>query len=131
MTFKGIEVGTGDIVEIIAHSVPLPSVQVAVIGVTPNGELEIMSTLLAPFQHSGLFPESDVSQIVLVRRAEEAIPAESRGKGFSKGQPVHTYLKRQGETVYGNVIAAFDGIVVARHSDGQFITGGASFFEAV
>jgi hypothetical protein len=131
MTFKGIEVGTGDIVEIIAQSVPLPSVQVAVIGVTSNGELNVMSTLLAPFKHSGLFPERDVSQIVPVRRAEEAIPMESRGKGFSKGQSVRTHLKKQGKTVHGQVIAAFDGIVVAKQSYGQLITGGASFFEAV
>ena len=125
MNFLGITLNTGDIVSLTAKSVPLPEVQVAVITVK-DGELEVMSTLLAPFRHSGLFKEADVTSINVILPAEDAIPRESRGKKFKKGQHVSCDIK--GEKHEGFVIAAFDGIVSAQRIDGEYLTGGANHF---
>ena len=95
-----------------------------------NGVLEVMSTILVPFQHGGKFTEDEVEQIVVVYPADVAIPQESRGKGFSKNQRVSVVV-RDGGRHEGEVVAAFDGVVVARKSDGQLITGGASHFKAL
>jgi hypothetical protein len=128
MLFKGQNLEVGDFVAFQTRTVPLPEVQGAVIDVN-GGVLEVLSTLLFPFRHSGSFTEDDVDCIMVVYLAEVAIPQESRGKGFAKHQRVGTTV-RDGSAQFGEVIAAFDGIVVARRSDGELITGGASHFEA-
>ena len=125
MKFLGITLKQGDIISLTAKSVPLSEVQVAVIAVK-DGVLEVMSTLLAPFKHSGLFKEADVTSISVILPAEEAIPRESRGKQFKKGQHVSCDIK--GEKHEGFVIAAFDGIVSAQRVDGEYLTGGANHF---
>lgn len=129
MIFKAVEVEVGDFVSFQTRVVPLPEVQAAVIGVV-DGVLEVISTILVPFQHSGQFTEADVDQIIVVYPSAVAIPRESRGRGFTKNQRVAATLK-DGTERQGEVIAAFDGIVVARKSDGQLFTGGAMHFYAV
>ncbi|HRY60262.1 MAG TPA: hypothetical protein P5096_02700 [Patescibacteria group bacterium] len=129
MIFKNLQLETGDFVAFQTEAVPLPEVQAAVIGIE-DGVLEVMSTLLAPFQHNGKFTEDEVGQIMVVYPSAIAIPRESRGKNFSKHQGVSVIIKG-GEEHRGEVVAAFDGIVVARRSDGELITGGASHFNAV
>jgi len=126
MLFKGQQLETGDFVAFQSKTVPLPEVQAAVIGIE-NGVLEVMSTLLAPLNHSGKFTEDDVDRIIVIYPAEVAIPQESRGKGFQKHQKVSFII--QGEEYQGKIVAAFDGVVVARKSDGQLITGGVSQFD--
>lgn len=129
MIFKGVKVEIGDIVSFQTRVVPLPEVQAAVVDVV-DGVLEVISTFLVPFQHSGQFREADVDRIMVVYPAAVAIPQESRGRGFFQGQIVSAVLKDDQEH-RGEVIAAFDGIVVARQSDGQLFTGGAMRFHAV
>lgn len=129
MIFKGRQLETGDFVVLQTEAVPLPEVQAAVIGVE-NDVLEVISTILVPFQHGGKFTEDEVDQIIVVYPAEVAIPQESRGKSFSKHQRV-SVIVQGGEKHQGMVVAAFDGVVVARKSDGKLITGGASHFNAV
>mgnify|MGYP001178346980 CR=1 FL=1 len=129
MIFKNLQLETGDFVSFQTKSVPLPEVQAAVIGVE-DGVLEVMSTLLAPFQHNGKFTEDEVGRIMIVYPSAVAIPRESRGKNFSRHQKVSVTVKG-GKKHRGEVVAAFDGIVVARRSDGELITGGASHFNAV
>jgi hypothetical protein len=129
MLFKNIEVNTGDIVSLQASSVPLSEVQGTVIDVK-EGVLETMSTLLAPFKHSGLFNEDEVSKIKVICSAEIAIPRESGGKGFTKGAYVATQVEGKGVQT-GRVVAAFDGVVVAQREGGEFIVGGSSFFEKI
>lgn len=129
MIFKSVEVGTGDFVSFQARTVPLPEVQAAVVEVA-DGVLEVMSTILAPFQHNGKFTEAEVDRIMVVYPAAIAIPQESRGRGFSQSQMVSAVLS-DGKEHRGEVIAAFDGIVAARQSDGQLFAGGAMHFHAV
>ncbi|MCC6639350.1 hypothetical protein IT409_02210 [Candidatus Falkowbacteria bacterium] len=125
MIFLGVTLNPGDVVSLVAKTVPLPEVQVAVITVS-DGVLEVMSTLLAPFKHSGFFEEANVTSISVILPAEEVIPRESRGKQFKKGQHVSCDIK--GEKHEGFVIAAFDGIVSAQRIDGEYLTGGANHF---
>lgn len=126
-TFKGVQIETGDVVVFRTPRVPLPEVQAAVMGVEENGQLSVLSTLLAPFQDNGLFSEDEINGLLtVVYPAEIAIPQESRGKSFKKGEGVTTTIGNQRFT--GKVVAAFDGLVVALTSDGQSFTGGASFF---
>ena len=129
MIFKGQQLETGDFVAFQTKAVPLPEIQAAVIGVE-NGVLEVMSTFLTPFQHGGKFTEAEVDRIMVVYPAEVAIPQESRGKSFPRHQRVSVVVQ-DGEEHQGKVVAAFDGVVVARKGDGQLITGGASHFNAV
>jgi hypothetical protein len=129
MTFKGQNLETGDFVSLKTDTVPLPEVQAVVIDVE-NGVLEVLSTFLAPFRHSGRFTENDVSNIMVVYPAEVAIPRESGKRCFLKNQKVFCIVN--GRRKYqGRVVAAFDGIVVIRTSDDQLIAGGASHFNAV
>jgi len=128
MIFKNQKMETGDFVAFKTKAVPLPEVQAAVISVE-NGVLEVLSTILLPFKHGGKFTEAEVDQIMVVYPAEVAIPQESRGKGFPKNQKVSVVIKN-GEKHYGEIVAAFDGIVVARKNDGQLITGGSMFFNS-
>ena len=129
MFFKGVFLETGDFVAFQTNAVPLPEVQAVVIRVK-NGVLEVMSTVLTPFQHGGKFTEDEIGQIMVVHTADVAIPQESRGKNFAKNQKVSVEIKG-GEIHHGEVVAAFDGVVVARQNDGQLITGGASFFNKI
>lgn len=125
MIFKGKKIGVGDFIVFQTTAVPLPEVQAVVIRVEKNGVLEVLSTLLVPFGHDGRFTEKEVKEFQVVYKASEAIPLESR-RNFRKGQLVSTRVHGKKET--GRVVAAFDGIIVAKHSSGTFITGGASFF---
>lgn len=129
MKFKDKDLGVGDFVAFQTASVPLSEVQAAVIRVE-DGVLEVLSTLLVPFQHNGRFTEEEVDMIEVIYPAEVAIPQESRGKRFAKGQHVSVEL-RDKSTEQGNVIAAFDGLIVAQREDGELITGGANFFNAI
>ena len=126
MRFKDQQLETGDFVMFETDIFPLLEFQAVVIDIK-NGVLEVMSTLLAPFQHSGKFTEAEVDRIRVVYPAEVAITQES---GFRRYQRVSVVF--QGcEEHQGEVVAAFDGVVVARKGDGQLITGGASHFSAV
>jgi len=129
MIFKNKQLGVGDYVAFQASSVPLPEVQAVVIRVE-DGVLEVLSTLLIPFQHDGRFSEDEVARIEVVYPAEVAIPKESRGKGFSKNQYVSVRFK-DGSVCRGRVVAAFDGLVVARREDDELVTAGSSFFEEI
>lgn len=129
MEFKKRKLGVGDIVALQTSVLPIPEVSAAVIRVE-GGVLEVLSTFLVPFNHNGIFTESDVDRIEVIYPAEVAIPKESRGKGFSKGQYVRVNVEGVGSQG-GRVVAAFDGIVVAQREDGELITAGASFFEEI
>ena len=129
MIFKGQKLEVGDFVAFQTKSVPLSEVQAAVINVE-DGVLEVLSTMLVPFQHGGKFTEDEVDQVLVVYQAEVAIPQESRGKRFSKNKKVSVVVQG-GNRYEGEVVASFDGIVVARRSDGELITGGASHFTAI
>lgn len=128
MVFKGLEMETGDFVAFQTKVVPLPEVQAVVIDVE-NGVLEVMSTILTVFKCGGKFRDDQVDRIMVVYKADVAIPQESRGKNFPKHQRVSVVVK--GKEYFGIIIAAFDGVVVMRGDDGQLITGGASFYNAV
>lgn len=127
MKFKGQNLEVGDFVAIQAKSLPIPEVRAVVIDVK-DGVLDVMSTLLVPFDHKGLFPEKDVVRIKVAYPASVAIQRESRGL-FSKDQRVSAVVR--GKTEYGKVIAAFDGIVSILRNDGEHITGGANYFSPV
>ena len=127
MIFKNQELEIGDLVVFESKSIPLPEVQASVIGVE-NGVLEVLSSFLVPFQHDGRFTENEVIRIMVASPSKIAIPQESGSKKFSKHQSV-TAVLQDGRKHQGKVIAAFDGVVVARKDDGQLITGGASFFD--
>lgn len=129
MIFQNLQVEVGDIVALRSTKVPLPEFQAAVIRVT-DGVLEVLSTMLVPFRHNGDFAECDIERIEIVRSAAEAIPRESRGNSLAKDQRV-SVVTGDGRSHQGMVIAAFDGIVVARSDAGELITGGASRFIAV
>jgi len=126
--FKGLPLESGDIVAFTTTSVLLPEVQATVIEVK-DGVLEVLSTLLLPYKHIGRFKEEEVGQIELIYPAKIAVPRESGQKKFQKDQSVSTLVGKVSHQ--GKVIAAFDGLVVARQDDGQLITGGASFFNRV
>lgn len=128
MRYKGVEVNIGDFVVFRSKSVPLPEVQAAVIDVE-NDTLVVISSFLVPFQHNGEFPADDVTDIIVVYGAEQAIPQETRDRAFKKDQRVFATIR--GERMEGGVIAAFDGMVVARRDDGQLITGGVPHWQAV
>lgn len=133
MTFRGQELEIGDFVAFTTPTVPFPEVQAVVIDVE-NGVLEVMSTLIAPFHHSGKFTEDEVVRIMVVYSAEVAIPQESRDKNFRKGERVVVHAQRvDGEMTYviGYVVAAFDSVIVARRTDGQLITGGSTHFTSL
>ena len=121
MNFKGVELEIGDHIAFETSEVPLPHVEAAVMGVK-DGILDVFSTLLVPFQHSGFFSEDSVGEIEIVRKAKEAIPSTSP---FEKDQEVTCEVK--GTTRRGFVIAAFDGIVVMKSGD-DFVTAGADLF---
>ena len=127
MIFKGKKIGVGDFIAFRTTAVLLPEVQAVVIRVEKNGVLEVLSTLLIPFGHNGRFHEKEITELIIVYKASDVIPRESR-KNFRKGQLVSTCAHGKKET--GRVVAAFDGIIVAKHSSGTFITGGASFFSS-
>jgi hypothetical protein len=133
MIFNGLQLQIGDLVAFTTSAVPLPEVHAAVIDVK-DGVLEVMSTLIVPFQHSGMFNAGEVQEIAVIYPADVAIPQESRDKSFRRGERVDVTVRGEDGVmvqVSGDVVAAFDGIVVARRQDGQLITGGASHFNAV
>ena len=127
MTFKNVELATGDLVEFVSGSIPVPSIPAVVIDVK-DGVLEVMSTFLVIFQHSGKFTPDEVLAIEVILPAAFAIPQESRGRNFTQFQKVTTSVN--GQECQGKVIAAFDGIVVAQQEDGELVSGGALRFEA-
>ncbi len=126
MIFKKKKVESGDIVALKMKSVPISEVRAAVVAVE-DGVLSVISTMLKPLQHNGNFTEEEVEQIVVVYPAKVAIPQESHG--FSKNQWVSAIVR--GEKHKGKIIAAFDGIVVARHNNQLVIVGKASSFNAI
>lgn len=128
MFFKGVTLEVGDYIAFTSDQVPLPHVEAAVIAVK-DGVLEVLSTFLVPFQHSGLFMEEQVKNLEVIHPAEIAIPQESRGRRFAKGQEV--LINLQGHDVRAKVVSAFDGVVVARNGEDMLITAGALRFEAM
>ncbi len=128
MIFKNQKLESGDFVAFKTKSVPISEVRAAVVAVE-DGVLAVISTMLKPFQHNGNFTEEEVEQIVVVYPAEVAIPQESRGKGFYKNQRVSAIVR--GKEHEGKILAAFDGIVVARESGQLIIVGKASSFNAI
>lgn len=114
----------GDIVQIRASDVPLPEFPAVVINVTAT-QLEVMSTLLAPFQHSGKFNLNDIETIT-VHPAEGAVEKET---GFPLGAHCRTRVKVGGSFQEGKAIAGFDGVLVIERADGELITGSKSYFE--
>jgi|GEM_PF-2934512 len=130
MRYKGVDVNVGDFVALRSKSVPLPEVQAAVIDVEHDGNrLVVISSFLVPFQHNGEFPSDDVTDFMVLYPAEQAIPLETREKAFQKDQRVFATIR--GERMEGGVIAAFDGMVLARRDDGQLITAGIPHLQAV
>jgi hypothetical protein len=118
---------TGDIISFQSDDVPLPEVQAVVI--EDNGEvIQVMSTLLVPFRHSGDFERSKIRNLTVIRSAGEAVPLESR-RGWRRGQMLKV-IKGPYATTFSYLVAAFDGICVCR-SNRQWLTGGASGFVPV
>ena len=120
MIFMDVEIEVGDMVSIISPTVPLPHIPASVIDVE-DGVLKVMSTLLVPFQHSGKFSRQDVSDFEVMAKAEHTIPREARNFDFRKHTLVETTI--QGRCVQGQIIAAFDGVVVAKSGSGKLVTG--------
>ena len=111
----------GDIIEFSSPEVPLPYVQAVVIEETPD-HIEVMSTLLVPFQHSGTFQRDRINIAGVVCPASEAIKRET---GFDEGELLTCNIGK------GRAVAGFDGIVVIQREDGELITGGSSHFSRV
>lgn len=124
MKFKNVHLETGDFVSFQTKIVPLPEVQAAVLDVK-DGALIVMSTVLAPFETGGKFTEEQIDRIKVVYPANVAIKQESNGK-LSNHQRV--YCIAEGDTHYGEIIAAFDGVAVMLKDNGEFIHGGVSHF---
>lgn len=112
----------GDIIQMQSNEIPLPEFSAAVIAVDENN-LEILSTLIVPFQHGGKFKRSEIRTMVTCP-AEEAVERET---GFKLGTVVRTRL-RDGSEVICKAFAGFNGILVGVRDDGRFVTGGSSFW---
>lgn len=119
---------TGDFIAFQSSDVPLPEVQAVVI--EDNGDtVEVLSTLLVPFQHSGTFKRSEMKNLMLVYPAGVAVPRESR-RDWRRGQLLRV-TKGPHENVVAPLLAAFDGVCVCKVPDfhGKWLTGGAAGFE--
>ncbi len=127
-TFKGVALLRGDFVAMRTRTLPLPEVQAAVMEVK-DGVLDVFSTMLAIFQHNGLFTEDEVIEIKVVYPAAEAIPRESRGKNFAQHERVAAVIN--GTRYEGRVVAACDGIIAVHTDDGQTFSSGASHLNPV
>lgn len=128
MLFKNTEVSMGDLVSLRTVTAPFPEIRAVVIGVE-DGMLEVFSTLTLPLGYTGKLTEAEVDGIEVLCLAEVAIPQESAGKGFCKGQYVSVCL--EGTVDIGRVAAAFGGVIFVRREDGNLIEGGAGFFEEI
>lgn len=126
--FKGIALTPGDRLSLVAKSVPVPCFQASVVS-GDDTRIEVISTQLAIFRHSGTFTADDVEMVVVDYPGAEAIPLESRRDDLYLGQAVK--VDGQGDDVF-TVRAAFDGWVVASFGDDveRLVTGGSSFFQA-
>ncbi len=125
MVFKSVVLEVGDFVAFTATSVPLPEVQAAVVDVE-DGVLEVMSTLLKPFQHSGKFREDEVGEIMVVYPAAIAIPQESGREDFAPQRRATCVF--EGRQYEGRIMAAFSGWVYMQADDGTPLTGSPNHF---
>jgi hypothetical protein len=125
MKFKGLELSPGDHIAFEADSVPLPHIEAVVLKVADES-LTVLSTHLAALGIRGTFKASEVGQIAVLHPAKVAVPRGSRERRFTPEQRVAVTVR--GHKFAGNVIAAFDGLVVMRNAEGKFITGGALQF---
>ncbi|HSR54125.1 MAG TPA: hypothetical protein VLV83_25125 [Acidobacteriota bacterium] len=127
--FKNIEINPGDHVAFRTSPsvIPLPHMEAAVVEVK-DGRLEVFSTLLVPYRHSGFFSEEEVLEIEVFRPADEAVKMGSRGK-FERGQRIACTIEKEGR-VECTLYAAFDGVVSGWTDDGVNVTGGINQFEA-
>lgn len=112
----------GDYIDFRHPDVPLKEIQAAVIE-DQGDNVEVMSTLLIPFKHSGIFDKARMTGTVVVHPAAVAVPQESR-RDWMPGQMLTT------DDDEGCLVAAFDGVVACKHKSGQYLTGGVSFFKA-
>ena len=114
----------GDMVQIRSKEVPLPEFPASVVAIDDT-TLEVLSTILVPFHHSGKFKLAEIEYIV-VYPAEVAVEQET---GFKVGTDIQTRLPVDGKVRVGTAHCGFDRILVIKLPDGQLLTGGASHFE--
>lgn len=132
-TFHGVELNTGDTVQVIAGSVPLPFEAAVVAYDRENDVLEVISTQLAIFQHSGKFPSSDVVRIEVSLAYTQGVSMQAR-EPLHRGQYCRVTVGGVGEVV-ARVAAAVDGVVYGHivddggPMDGEDVTGGSRFWE--
>lgn len=127
--FHNVVLTPGDRVSIAAKSVPVPCFQASIVSGDAHS-LNVISTQLVVFRHSGVFPIEDVTELVLDYPAEQAVPMESRAD-LQYCQRVTVPSVAGDQHFY--VKAAFDGVVVAYDGktgspDTSHVTGGSSFF---
>ncbi len=129
-TFKGVQIQTGDRVAISTPTIPLPcSIDACFTHIDEDGNLNVFSTLLVPFKHSGIFKENEIEEIKVTLPAEKAALMESRNENLKHGMQVYCLIRD--EQMEGQLIGAFDGIVAAITPEGKFITGGSKHFKPI
>jgi hypothetical protein len=126
--FKGQIFTTGDIVTIIAKSLPV-EVSAAFTNVDNEGNFNVFSTTLGVFQHSGIFSPEAIEQITILRSGEDAISSEARNPSLHYGEKARINI--EGSDMVGEIIAAFNGVVCAWSQENGFLTGGSLKFTPV
>ncbi len=131
-SFHDVTLQTGDVVsfQAVKSSAPSQQLQGAVIEVTEDGLLSVFSPYM--FSVFGLpgdticFKAENVSDLQVICRAAEAVPLQSGRRAFALNERVATMVEQN--QYEGNVIAAFDQILVVCVGDEGSIRGGAPHF---
>ena len=125
MKFKGLDLSPGDYVVFEAPRVPLSHIEAAVTKVDED-TLEVLCPVLATLGEPSVFKASEIGNIAILRAAEDAVPRGSRERRFAPAQKVVANIR--GHAITGEVVAAFEGIIVIRDAEGHHVRGGAAQF---
>ncbi len=135
LSFNGVTLQTGDVVRFKAAKAAAGpfkqrDLEGAVMGITNDGRLRVFSPnmfALFGFQEDIVcFNAGSVSDLQVTRQASEAVPLQSGEQAFALNEHVVTTV---GQDQYeGEVIAAFDEILLVRINDQEFIKGAAPYF---
>jgi hypothetical protein len=125
MQFKGLELFPGDHIVFEAPGVPLSHIEAAVTKVDDD-TLEVLCPVLAALGEPSVFTASEIGKIAVLRAAEDAVPRGSRERRFAPRQKVVANIR--GHAIAGEVVAAFEGIIVIRNAEGHHVRGGAAQF---
>jgi hypothetical protein len=124
MLFKGCQLDPGDRIQVQFKVDYMPQrleIEAAVIKSDENA-LEVLSNLREPCARNIIHPEH-VEKINILERGAQAVFAESLGL-FAPGEAITGTIA--GQTCFGRVIAALNGIVVAREKSGELLFVGAN-----